>query len=274
MDDMRIENKKYIENSNECCDVINGLTEIQEFLDHYSFLTYGRDNIFIKNYFFSLQSIIMSSELTIGSIIECCRASCIADANTLLRKYRDDLFFYLYIIVLIANKKIDVVKNTKEMEVNIEKWLQNGLNNLNINHVLKAIGRSPYVFEATEKYNLEKSFSAISKRLNNYVHGNGFKFYNKNFSAYEKGTLLSCLKEILIDAKYITVTFLFLLVLCAPSYITSMDYIDYLECGKTPPEGSQYWVDDFVKRFLQDNIQLIDESGFNYLKDNTFIDFE
>ena len=48
----------------------------------------------------------------------------------------------------------------------------------------------------------------------------------------------------------------------------STDYIDYLEVGQTPPEGSQYWVAPFVVNFLKNNVEMIDKNCYEYLKDN------
>ena len=57
--------------------------------------------------------------------------------------------------------------------------------------------------------------------------------------------------------------------LCAPLYIMSTDYIDHLEFGLTPPDGSQYWVAPFVAEYIKSNIDLIDKSCYEYLKENT-----
>ena len=51
----------------------------------------------------------------------------------------------------------------------------------------------------------------------------------------------------------------------------STDYIDHLEFGQTPPEGSQYWVAPFVVEFLKSNIEMIDENCYEYLKENTYM---
>lgn len=81
------------------------------------------------------------------------------------------------------------------------------------------------------------------------------------------------LKNIVNNAKYITVVFIFLLTLCSPHLIMADDYIDYLDFGETPPKDSQYWVAPFVERFVKDNITLIDKSCFDYLKDYSAMQF-
>lgn len=52
---------------------------------------------------FSLQRIIVSLELTAGNIASCCEHGCLADANTLLKRFRDDAFFCVYIAAFYAH---------------------------------------------------------------------------------------------------------------------------------------------------------------------------
>ena len=84
--------------------LLDKMKAIETFISGFSFLSCGRDFISCRKWSFSLQAIITSIELTAGNIITCCEYACIVDANTLLRKYRDDLMFYLYIIVYDINK--------------------------------------------------------------------------------------------------------------------------------------------------------------------------
>lgn len=257
----------------KCQQLINELKAIEKFICSLGFLSFGRDYILCKNWLFSLQAIITSVELTAGNIITCCESGCMADANCLLRKYRDDLFFYLYIIVFDSNQKREITNHTTEMEENISRWIQNGLNNLYIQDVLMAIGSSPQLKKAVTSYELQKSFNSIGERLNNFVHGNGFAYYNRNINVYEADELYDYMTVLTNDMKYITVTFVFLLILCSPLSVMSTDYIDYLDCGETPPEDSQYWVAPVIENFIANNINLIDENCYKYLIESTGMKF-
>ena len=86
-------NRKLIQENLNCQNSFNELKQLEKFLSRIGFLFFGRDFIFCNNKVFSLQIISTSLELTMGSIISCCENGCIADANSLLRKYRDDMFF-------------------------------------------------------------------------------------------------------------------------------------------------------------------------------------
>ena len=266
---MRNENKAIVLKCKNTSHLIEQLNVIESFLDDFSFLIFGRDHIVCKKYIFSLQRIINSSQATLGSIIECCNCFCLADAYTLLRKYRDDLFFCLYLVTYDVNVKIGMAQNKNKMETNIEQWCKNSLSNLNISEVLATSGTSDNLKDAVRKYGLQKSFDQIGKLLNNYTHGNGYLFYNSNAWSLDENDIEKQINDIVSTARYITTTFLFLLILCSPQYIMSTDYIDYLEVGQTPPDGSQYWVAPFVVNFLKNNVEMIDKNCYEYLKDNT-----
>ena len=93
-------------------------------------------------------------------------------------------------------------------------------------------------------------------------------YYNQGIYAYRDNEFKELLDSLLNDMRLITVTFMFLLTLCSPLSIMSSDYIDYLECNMTPPEGSQYWVAPYITEFFQKNLDLIDKSCIDYLREN------
>lgn len=272
---LRNMNMRLIEQDNECQAKIQELKEVETFVSDFSFLSMGRDFIMCRSHSFSLEIIATALELTAGSIVSCCQFGCLADANSLLRKYRDDMFFYLYLMVYDKTKTLNSSnKYLTEMEDNIEHWIKNDLSDLQIGMVLKAIAQSPTVKEAVVQYNLRSYFNKIGERLNNYVHSNGVKYYNRNVNAYRGNELQEQLNSLLEDMRFITVAFIFLLTVCAPYLIMSTDYVDYLDCGETPPEGSQYWVAPFVANFLKENLHLIDPSCIDYLRENTSMKFD
>lgn len=264
-------NTELIKHNSECQQPIDGLRMIEKFLRDFGYLTFGRDFVFSSSVFFSLNSVATSLELTMGNIIVCCESACIADANTLLRKYRDDLFFYLYISVYNSLDKCS--KKAKAMANQITKWANNNLTNFTISDVLKEIAAAPQLKDAVLKYNLKESFQKISAALNNYVHGNGYAYYNRNINAYRERELAVELNNLDHKARYMTIVFLLLLIFCFPLSVMAEDYIDYLDFDDIPPENSQYWVAPFVERFVQENISLVDANCLDYLRENTMMQF-
>ena len=272
---VRQANARFVKQDPECQQVVSKLKEIEKFLESFGFLTFGRDFVFgtsgQKTIFFSLENVMTSLELTMGSVIACCESACIADANTLLRKYRDDLFFYLYISVYNSHYKYS--KKGKPMADQIMRWLNNDLSDFQIGEVLKAIGTVPQLRDAVLKYNLRESFQEIGDTLNNYVHSNGYAYYNRNVNTYKENELTVELRALEEKVRYLTVVFLLLLIFCSPLSVMSEDYIDYLDLNERPPDGSQYWVAPFVEQFVKENISLIDANCLDYLRENTLMQF-
>lgn len=268
-------NANFVGMDSGCQKVINELKGIEKFLGDFGFLTFGRDFVFgisdQNTICFSLNNVMLSLELTMGNVIACCKSACIADANTLLRKYRDDLFFYLYISVYNSLDKDS--EKAKSMASQITRWLNNDLADFQIGQVLKAIATTPQLKDAAIRYHLKESFQKISDLLNNYVHGNGQAYYNRNVNAYREGELIAGLRKLVDYAQYMTVAFLLFLIFCSPLSVMSEDYIDCLELNTSPPENSQYWVAPFVEFFVKENISLIDANCLDYLRENTMMQF-
>lgn len=270
----RERNKIFINQNSVCQSIIHNLKEIEVFWDDFGFLSVSRPFIVCRKYLFSLQMILDSIEFTAGNIISCCEFGCLADANTLLRKYRDDMFFYLYIIAYDTYKfeESSLVK-ISEMEIIIEKWINNNLVNFHIGNILKTVASFPEMQRAIEKYNLKSFFDSISNRLNNYVHSNGITYYNQRVNGYIINNLPEEMKMILDDMRFITVSFLFLITLCSPITIMSTDYVNCLDLNIDPPYGSEYWVASFIEKFFNDNLNLIDKNCIDYLRENTPMQF-
>ena len=248
------------------------MRELEQFLDDFYSLNLGNGYVIgICNHramSFSVMRILPSLELTMGNVIACCESGCVADANTLLRKYRDDLFFYLYAIVYNSLSMESI--QARSMIEKIEKWSRNELKDFQISQVLKEIAMAPQLKDIVIKYHLKGSFKAIGDTLNNYVHSNGCAYYNRKYSDYLfDGSLIDELKVLVNKARYMTVVFVVLLFLCSPISVMGEDYIDYLDFNETPPENSQYWVAPFIEQFVKQNISLIDPNCLEYLRENT-----
>lgn len=95
-------------------------------------------------------------------------------------------------------------------------------------------------------------------------------FYNESFDRlYMQQKIKEKCDDFSEAAMFITMVFLFLLVLINPLLIMSYDYVDYLDLEDLPPENSQYWVAPFVSEFLERHKNVLDEECDNYLKEKT-----
>lgn len=262
--------KKEISKEPSLLTLIIEIKYIQQFVDNLGFLVFGRDILFLKQRrIITLTPILNSIVQTLQSILVCCEYGNLADASTLLRKYRDDLFFSLYLIVVCDDSNFFNQSELNKDEKLINNWLKNELRGLNIGYVFSQISKSTKLIEAVKKYNLEDSFNIIGKNLNNFVHSNGIDYYNKKYHQYSEKELKSISELFVYNLKYITMAFLFLLSLVRNIFIMSYDYTDAIDCGSNPTEGSQYWVAPFVSDFINKNGKLLDDGCKEYLREIT-----
>nr|WP_295677074.1 hypothetical protein [uncultured Intestinibacter sp.] len=80
------------------------------------------------------------------------------------------------------------------------------------------------------------------------------------------GSISSLLLFIKYEISYIISVFLFLLILIREDYITSTDYIGYLDCGLEPKEEMKYLVAPFIKTYIDEKMILVNSEWKEYLK--------
>lgn len=260
-------NRYFVLNNKDFNSLIEEIEYNKEFIGNLDELNYSKIvHINLKDPFFT-SIILNSARLTLHSIQLCCENYNLADAHSLIRKYRDDLFFYLYILYVNADINLFSDEEKTKHQKNIDKWQKNELSDLNSTEILKYIGESDSAKEAVKKYKLEKSFKKISKDLNDFVHSNGRSFYNRDYQYYvNTKSIQENINKIKYEINYITSVFLFLLILIREDYITSTDYIGYLDCGLEPKEEMKYLVAPFIKTYIDEKMILVNSEWKEYLK--------
>lgn len=287
---VRFDNQGILMDNTAFQESLEAIYKLWSFISEYGTIIFGRDFVWVHDILqdplsdvYSLQTFLRSAELTIGSIISCCESGCMADANCLVRKYRDDMLFCVYIAVLDANRRnYGSSEITKKMENNFEKWAKNSLKGLDVfrsnrtsKSIVDSIISSPVIKSAEQQYGLKKFLSSLNPRLNNYVHGNGISYYNGSVFQLA-GKVEKQIDEIVKDLYSITTAVLFMLALCSPVFLASTDYSDYLDVGMTPPEGSQYWVAPVINDFFKENIDTLkgDINCIEFLKNTMQMEFD
>lgn len=285
------------------------IEELMEFLDSLSMLIFSNAHIKVcisghKVHLLNTD-LIDSAVKTLNSIEHCCIFGSFSDANTLIRKFRDDLILFLYILDVLNNRKYDEEKINEIVgdSIDIDKWIKaiNLTLNIAINgnnkndddkcvdawfdnkvHSLSKQQRRKLYFEnymtylkkdncidkVIKKYNLEKDWENIRIKLNDYTHNNGSKYTQANLMGISLPEIKNCFGEISSRLSFITAFFMALLILIEPIMIQSTDYIDYVDCGLTPPDDSQYIVAPFIKDFINKYINKINPELKVFLKNN------
>jgi hypothetical protein len=245
-------------------------------------------------------TLLDNSIQTLKSIKLCCKIGSFADANTLIRKLRDDLILYVYILD-VANKnnpflpesanelktdnseefcksflELKLKTQLTEDEKVVEAWLTNTVLELPRNiklklsfeNYMKFLKKNDTIIKILDEYKLEKYWEDLRHKLNNYVHNNGIQFASHNLIKEHSEYLEVYLKNINIRTSYIITIFIVLIIMTEGAIISSTDMIDYLDCDMEPPEDCQYEIAPFIQDYIDQKVVPIHPELKDYLKDN------
>lgn len=271
----RRERKKEANRHNkEFARLLDHVDNCYDFIETFSDLQFGRSfQITANGILFDPNVIIMSAYKTLDSIHACCELANFSDAHILIRRYREDLFFYLFIIVygdeMLREHSNVNVKSTNETKI-IEEWLDGTVQGVNFTlHILKYIGNSTVLKKVVDRYDLQESLEKIGTQLNNYVHWNGRAYYNYHGGFPTNTDINEKIDSMIKLLDEITVTFVFLLFIIKPGLVMSSDYTDYMDMGVTPPKDSEYFVAPFIEDYLKNNSKRLGKDIIEYLRKMT-----
>lgn len=277
---------------------------LAEFFERFSELIFYNDRIIPfftdSNIYYFNTSLLDSSSQTLRSIKLCCSIGSFSDANTLIRKFRDDLLLYVYILSIIDTRKPFIEEDIKNLNIEnpeefvdsfskirinsimtddekaVTAWFSNTVSDiskslrrkLEFENYMKIIKQNPQISQIIEQYNLQNYWETLRKRLNDYVHNNGVRFSLHNSIRVNDKNLDVHLKNINTRTFYIASFFIVVLLMVDSSLIASTDYIDHLDCNLEPPEDSQYFVASFIQHFIDTRITRLHPEIKQYLIDN------
>lgn len=229
-------------------------------------------------------ALIDSSAQTLRSIKLCCSIGSFSDANTLIRKLRDDLMQYVYIIEVFHLRETFSVKSLKnnspeeftEDELAVCAWIDDSVSDLKdsikrkleFKNYMTVLKKNKNVIHILTEYKLQGYWETLRKKLNDYVHSNGSTFSKRNNVLATDKNLEIHLKNISIRTSYVSSVFIIVLLMINSSLISATDYIDCLECNIEPPEDSQYLVANFVQDFINKKVSILHPELKQYLIDN------
>lgn len=243
-------------------------------------------------YMFSCET-MMSAMNTIISIDFCCDRGAYSDAYTLIRKYRDDLMQYLFVLNVIQNLEKNSYSDTEDFnfiellsdpeklfeilqkdmaalvsgekktdaEKAMEAWIHNKLE-YDYNYrkrYFDTVRYKDYLIRDNNdvKYVMDnflfKYWKDVDRKLNNYVHGNGKKYIQDNY--VYKLNKKSRDTELIETLQDITSLFLSLLAIIDSTKLRSSDYLDALEMGFEPEQESAYWICPCIVEYMNDNLE-------------------
>jgi hypothetical protein len=244
--------------------------------------------------------LLENSFVTLENIKSCCGNGGFADANSLVRRLRDDLLLYVYILAVINQRKPfteeslqnfkmetidDLVESFESLEVNsnmnddetaVEAWLTNTMENmpkkikmkLGFSNYMQFLRKDENVENILTRYKLEDYWLTLTDKLNNYMHSNGIKFALDNNVRSNDKNIEIYFNNINIRVSYIMSLFLVLITMIESALLCSGDIEDYLNMGEDPPEDCQYEIAPFIQEYLDYKVSAMHPELKQYLKDN------
>lgn len=179
--------RKIVENSGEFQEVFDTVDDLIDFYDNViNFFPVNSATIIAKEGSFNLSTHLISSvKFTLNSIKKCLEYRAMTDAFTLLRKKRDDLFLYLYILEVANNNPAGMEdlpdKQNKHIK-DVFDWKNNELKDLYISDISKYLRNNPKIDKVLENHDLMDFYWEIYELLNDCVHTNGIKYARYNYT--------------------------------------------------------------------------------------------
>ena len=248
---------------------------------------------------------MMSAMNTITSIDFCMNRRAYADAYTLVRKLRDDLMQYLFILNVIKN-----MKKTSDMEndVSIEELFSDidklwNIINHDIQFLISGEGKSDaelamesWMYNELEKNNnaeYRKKYYDTSKYKNYLISQNSeikklveeflnplWKDVDRKLNNYVHGNGIKYITnnyvfqvkkniqdaELVESVTMILTMFLSILALVDSTKMQSSDYLDALDMGEQPENNSQYWICPCIVDFMDQNMVLCQDLAQNKMR--------
>lgn len=304
--DFELEKRKHKVFLLESINFYIGINDFIELLDRLSEQNFSQPKFINNKRRILCPSFGMDSSIySLKGIVQLCEIGDVVDAFALARKIRDNLYLDLFFISESLNNKptnYDFSKSFADM--NQEEMLEEAMkyasavleveekneNIQNINHWLddeystkdmqnsrrkyfsfdsykrNIENKNPKLKECHDKY-LHALFAKIDNNLNNYVHSNGPSFISNEMLNMNNDKFTKTVKDLLQLLYIVKRVFLIDLYFIDSTLFQTDDYMNAVEMGEKPVDGSQYYaiyqiVDEFQK-IDNENHEL-----YIYLKDN------
>lgn len=274
-----------------------------EFLESFSNLLKfsGRQLTFISDNKFHIldNKLIDSSVQTLKSIELCSSIGSFSDANTLIRKLRDDLMLYSFILVIINKREsfteeslnnislesadkfaysmtnLVINKNLSHDEKALSAWLNNTVDKLpykirkklSFENYMDILKSNEHIKSILATYQLNDYWEDLRIKLNDYVHNNGIKYTSHNLSRISDSNYEIHLKSINERISFIISFYLVTIIMIDSTLMSSGEMIDYLDLGIEPPEDCQYEIAPFIQSFIDEKIGKLHPDLKQFLRD-------
>ncbi len=242
---MHVKDKAYKEHS-----VFGALHKYMDFYEAlsmsiFSFVSMGTKAICnIDTYVYS------SMQGTIESIKVLLLAGRINDAYALLRKYYDSVVINVYSNLYLK----DNFSSDNLVVEKIDNWVKGAERLPEYRVMSQYIRGSDRLKTMNALLYADDRYKLVRDRCNDHTHYNFFRNVMLNDNEIYLKNRGNWLEKFGEDVRDIFVLHLGYMFFLNDHYMMSSDYLDALDCGVQPEEGSQYWVASFVQNIFSEVI--------------------
>ena len=250
--------------------IFDELTLYIEFYESLSFsimgfVSMGTTAVNIDIYIFS------SIQGTVDSIKTLLTNGRINDSYALLRKYYDSTIINIYSsLYLKDNHSLDNFIVEK-----IENWLQ-GKEQLPEYRVMNDYVRNSAKLKEINDllFNDKTIYKELRNRCNDHTHYNFYHNLLLNDNEIYLKHRITTLNQFSEDLRNIFMMHCSYLFYLNEHYMSSSDYVDSLDCGLKPEEGSQYFVAPFIQNAFDKTIKVYRQDIAKLILDTTCMQLE
>lgn len=252
----------------------------KEYKEHYIFQNLSKYAVFYKDLAFSIVPFLTrgintiynidsylydSMQGTLESINDILIKGKINDSYALLRKYYDSAIINIYTnLYLYDNSSIENFVVEK-----IVNWIK-GTEKLPKYRIMsKYIRDSKRLEEINRLLHKDKRYKLIRDRCNDHTHYNFYQYVLLNNNKVIIKNRIKYLDKFSEDLDNLFILHLSYMFYLNEHYMSSSDYMDSLEMGLEPEEGSQYFVAPFVQEVFDNVIKKNREDIANLIKNDT-----
>ena len=231
--------------------VFTALQSYIEFYEQFSFSIFGFPSMGV-HCMANIDSYLCSSaQGTLESISYVLKNGRICDAYALLRKYHESAIVSVYI-----NLYLEDHKNPEDaLNIQIKNWIDGKQKLPDYRVINKYVLDSEKLKPLTNILHIDERYKTIKNKCNDMMHYNSLDAVIVNDNEHFLNNRLEYLDDIfecLRDIVILNLSYLFFL---KDHYMRSSDYMDAIEVGVNPEEGSQYWVCPYVQDMFNQVIQ-------------------
>jgi hypothetical protein len=209
----------------------------------------------------------MSMQGTLESIHDILVKGRINDSYALLRKYYDSVIINIYSALYLQ----DNISTESFIVQKIDAWLK-GEDSLPEYRIMSNYIRSSQrLTKLNDLLYKDEAYKKLRDRCNNHAHYNYFYNLLLNDGKVYIKERVNFLHRLNADLRDIFILHLAYLFFINDHYMSSSDYVDNLECGLEPEEGSQYWVAPFIQEVFDSVLKRYREDLVMELKNNTMM---